>query len=593
MNAEIQSPSFSLPKTFAMSNQILSGNPNIQSQGAFSLTEMEITPKQFSLSRDQKAKDKSSVFEGANLRKGYIKRLKDEMEECATKLQKPEFSKELKQECYGYIIGKIDKHYDEYGNRMDNQLKKLKSLIETLVSTDENSNMNNSVSEQHQKILFVEGEYKRLLENLEPPMLELIKKNELNDIKTELNKLKRDKYNQVNVTQKLEEQGKNDKEKLEEYFQKIQEQEQTIYKLEAILNETRTGRVYEPIPPPNPNKDANTQNLMKIVKRINNKASELSKGKIGDPLSNLKSELLHARNEEIINKDDDIEAILEEIDHKLEEGISSVKLMEKARKDMNEKMVNQLLVSNTSDIYKLQSNHAKEIEGLKQNEAKQCEENKKIKETNNLLEEKLTSLKNEISDYKIKNEKSEDQLKKQKAKLEELKGIEKEKEGKEQLIMSLRSEIETIKMDVKGRLESENQNLKKEIEKLNEETKSLYKFRDNFEEAQKDKYAEIEAKHQKHIELVHAMCKEKIDQMRSTMEKSARESEQRVKGVKDQCNEQISLAKKSFTEQVKVAKGEIKKEEESTRMEYVDKLNQLKAQEQTVFMRSTQLLINK
>ena len=134
-----------------------------------------------------------------------------------------------------------------------------------------------------------------------------------------------------------------------------------------------------------------------------------------------------------------------------------------------------------------------------------------------------------VADLKSQLDLAEEKMRKCLGRIEQLSTVEKEKNLKEETVKRLQSELEMLNKDIKGRLELENQRLRADLAKIREENQTLYKYRDNFDEMERQKFEEMRIKYEKELGLVRMMHGEQLERQRLTMEKLAREHSDQVK----------------------------------------------------------------
>eukprot|EP01022_Parablepharisma_sp_SALTPOND_P012492 TRINITY_DN16063_c0_g3_i1.p2 TRINITY_DN16063_c0_g3~~TRINITY_DN16063_c0_g3_i1.p2 ORF type:complete len:895 (+),score=126.75 TRINITY_DN16063_c0_g3_i1:1003-3687(+) len=505
---------------------------------------------------------KNALGEAIN-RKGQAKRLKEEMEDCLAKLQKSNFVKELKQDSYKVITEKVDKYFEDYSGSLSSQMTKIRNLIASLEEADKNPTGS-------QIIMQCESEYKKTLDKLKPPVLDVVKKDEFIALKTELNTLKRDKLMARSAPQI--DQNSN----IDQYIAQLAEKNATIEQLQDMISAVNVA--------------PDMEKLQNMTKRIAEQVKELNAYAVADPLADLKGELLQDNDKP---QSDNVENELVKIEENLKKGIEGIKVTLKARKDMHEKLMNQLMVSSTSDIFQLNSKHMENMEAYKEREEKLMQRSSDLETEIAMLKKKTKEHVQAINEQAKIIRELKEKIKEGEEKISTLELIEKEKQLADETIKRLEDNINTLNLNIKERLEVDNKSLRAEIERITKENRLLQRYKDDFNGMEKEKFAEMEAKHKRDIEVIRGMHKEQLEKQRLVMEKTIRESADKVHEIETECNSRILSLKSECEGKIQQAKELAKKEEESARAEYVEKFTQLKSHEHALFLRNVNLLLNK
>jgi len=524
-----------------------------------------------------------NILDDAIMRKSQTKRLRDELSECIEKLKTADFIRNLKQDALNCIKEKLDKHFEDYGQGLMKNINGIEKLVNTL----DEMNKQPGKTENYQVVMQCESEYRKILEKLNPPNFELIRKDEFLALKQELLALKKDKI--ITKSNSFGDTGKS----YEMLENQLFEKNALIEKLNAEILEMRdTFRMSEKTDILINQKDLNSCDFTKLVLNIKEKADEISTYAVSDPFMGLKNSMEQNTARSNLPMEN-ISEILQEISNQLNKGVEGIRLMVKARKEMHEKIMNQILVSNTTDIVQLNSKHEEEIKNLQQKISELCENKGILERKIENYEQENEENKKKIIDSERQNSELKNILKKTEENLVKLKLIEKEKKLADETIKRLENTVETLNDNITNRLEVDNKNLRSEIERLNSEIKILQKYRDDFNEVEREKFSEIESKHQKDLEIIRNMHKEQLDKQRMYIEKTTRENSEKIINIQKEQDCQIKALKAEYEIKCEKMKENVKKEAENSRAEYTEKLNQLKSHEQALFLRNVNLLLNK
>ena len=106
------------------------------------------------------------------------KGLKKELQDCLSKLETGEFIKKLKESSYVYTKKRIANFFDDHATVILKEVPRIRKLLIALEQTTDAQHINK--------------EYKEILTKFCPPLFELIKKDDLYNLKAELRSLKED-----------------------------------------------------------------------------------------------------------------------------------------------------------------------------------------------------------------------------------------------------------------------------------------------------------------------------------------------------------------------------------------------------------------
>jgi len=294
----------------------------------------------------------------------------------------------------------------------------------------------------------------------------------------------------------------------------------------------------------------------KILEEIEEKVDELNSYVIVDGFANLQEQLIPKNNDQVLYK----------INKKLAKAVEGIKHILKARKEIQEKLITKVMTTCRSEYNKLLEKYTK------------CKE-----ELNSNSKEIIKAeYENELSIRDKKLETYEQLLKEKDKQITKFYLSIKETTITEQSIKELQNKNEELNAIINNTYIPENRKLKEEMERLFEENTELMKYRDNFDEIEKDKIEEIESK-----------CKKDIEVIRNTYKQQAKKQKELTELIRKETSKQIQEITANCKLKVQEAKEQAKQEEEVERAEYIKKVNQLKSQEHSLFLRNLNHLLNK
>ncbi len=253
----------------------------------------------------EKVWKKSSVFGETARRRCQAKLLKAEMEECVTRLSKGEIMLELRQECYSTAVGAIDRLYAEYSELLSKRLGRIRAMASSLEDADE------------QQRRECEIEYRRILAGLAPPAVEVVKKDDMTALKTELNGLKRDRISR--------------------------------------------GGIFQGSRTPTQVSSAESDSVLRLARNIMEKAYELQVAcNAGSPLGGAG----------VPESQANVAELLSAADKRFANGIAGVKLVMKARREIHERLTSELVAANSGSLAQMKA----EIESQRETQCRlECE----------------------------------------------------------------------------------------------------------------------------------------------------------------------------------------------------------------------------
>ena len=92
-------------------------------------------------------------------------------------------------------------------------------------------------------------------------------------------------------------------------------------------------------------------------------------------------------------------------------------------------------------------------------------------------------------------------------------------------------------------LENDNQSHKLNTNSLQNQIINLTRYKDNFDEVERERFNEIEDRYSKKLQLIEKIHKEKIEEMRKLLDKSRNECFTEMENLKDAQTDQIHLSK--------------------------------------------------
>ena len=490
-----------------------------------------------------------NILEETIGRSSQARRLKEEINDGLGKLSDRNFIKELKQNAYATMTGKIDDIFDQYSSEVSQQMCKGRNLLAVLEELDAITGF-----DQTGRLTQVENEYKAILRKLNPPMIEIINHEELLNLKNRIKEFNRNKVIEQCIQSNQHNFSPSKSEHLMKAKEHIKDLENQIDYLKKECSKLRE----------NYNID--------IIKQLEEKVDTLNSYVSIDPLITFKEGLVAIKDME--------DKALNRINEKLNKSIYGLKHTLKARKDMQEKVMSQIMANSNSDIMKLNAGYLKIIEEYKISEERRIQEMEEVK-----LDYEVTAnskFENILKEKDILVDSLRHELEEKNQRISEIDSIIREKESAEESIKNLKTKIKDMNDNVLKEYEREKNVMRDELERIIEENKSLKKYRDDFNEAEKDKFNEMEEKHKKDLESIRNIYKEQAEKQQLKTNKLQEELYEEINKIKNECEIRI-----------KEAKELAKNEESSTRAEYLEKVNQFKAQEHTLFVRNINHLLGK